>query len=426
VKRELARLNHVLIPQTRSERDRYRNARAWRRMRVLVRVFTRLTREGRFFVAVAALGVAFSLDVGRTEAHLLVFGIASLLFASVLVTPLYRLRDVAAHVRVPRRVTVGEEIAMTLTLRNDGARGQRSMRVERPRLPWDGTWAGEAPTLGELPAGGSLSAVLRARFIARGEHDVDPVRVAALVPLWLAQGQPVRTEGARFVVVPRVARVVSITMRLTRRHESGGVAAASRTGEATDLLGVRPYRAGDPVRDLHARSWARHGEPMVREYQEEHLSRVAVMIDDDTRAAGNAGADRLEAALSLAAGVVARIARGDAVVDILVIGDEPQALASERGPGALDQALDLLAAVQPGPAFSAERTFARLAPHLERLSSVVFVALAWDPARAGLAASIRRRGVDCPVLVVGAQEVREPHVRAVAPEAVTRGEALVL
>jgi uncharacterized protein (DUF58 family) len=426
VKRELARLNHVLIPATKSERDRYRNGRVGRRLRVLIRLFTRLTREGRFFFAVAVLGVAFSLDVGRTEAHLLVFGIASLLLASLLVTPAYRLAGVTANVRTPRRVTVGEEIEVTLTLRNDGERAQRAMRVERPLLPWDGTWAGEAPTLGELPPGASLTAVMQARFIARGEHDVDPLRVAALVPLWLAQGRPIRTEGARFVVVPKVARVVSVTTRLTRRNQPGGVASASGTGDTSDLLGVRPYRAGDPVRDLHARSWARHGEPMVREYQEEHLSRVAVVLDDDVRAAGTLGAERLEAALSLAAGVVARIARGDALVDLLVVGDDPQELATERGPGALDQALDLLAAVQPGAAFSAPRTFARLAPYLERLSSVVFVALAWDAARAGLAASIRARGLDCTVLVVGARDAREPLARTVAADAITRGEALAL
>jgi uncharacterized protein (DUF58 family) len=426
VKRELARLNHVLIPQTRTERERYRNGRAGRPLRLFVWLFTRMTREGRFSFAMATLGVAFSLDVGRTEAHLLVFSIGSLLFASLLLTPAYRLKDVTAHVRTPRRVTIGEEIAVTLTVRNDGDRARRTVRVERPRLPWDGTWAGEPPTLGEVPPRASLDTVMRAKFIARGEHDLDPTRLAALVPLWLAQGPPIRSEGARFVVVPKVARVQSVTMRMNRRNQPGGVPSASRTGETTDLLGVRPYRAGDPVRDLHARSWARHGEPMVREYQEEHLSRVAVIVDIDVRAGGAGGDDRLEAALSLVAGVVARVTRTDAVVDLLVVGDEPQELSSEHGPGALDQALDLLAAVQNGPAFSAERTFACLAPYLERLSAVVFVALAWDPARAGLAASIQTRGVDCPVLVVGARDAREPHARMVAVDAITRGEALAL
>ena len=420
---DLARLNHVLIPGTKSERDRYRNGRLGRRMRLLVRLFARLTREGRFFVLVATLAGVFAVDVGRTESHLLVFGVGSLLFASLLVTPLYRLRGVTSELRSPRRVTVGEEIAMTLALRNVGAKMHRCIRVERPLLPWDGSWNGEAPTLAELTPGGSVTAVLRARFAARGEHHVDPFRVSALVPLWLAQGPSLRTEGSRFVVVPKVARVTSFAIGLHRRQQPGGVASASRTGEATDLLGVRPYRPGDPVRDLHARSWARHGSPMVREYQEEHLARLGLLVDPDVRASSE---KHLEGALSLAAGIVARLARGEAVVDLLVIGEEPQVLSSERNLGALDQALDVLAAVQPLEQFSADRTFARVAPHLERLSSVILVLLAWDAERAGLAASIRARGCGCVVFVVGDRSSQDPQATTVALDAITRGEPLSL
>ena len=423
MKNELARLNHVLVPATKSERDRYRNGRIGRRIRLLVRLFSRLTREGRFFLLVVTLAGAFALDVGRTEAHLLVFAVGSLLFASLLVTPAYRLAHVTTQLRAPRRVTVGEEIAMTLSLRNVGSKTYRAVRVERPLLPWDGTWNGDAPTLAELPPNGTVSVVVRARFVERGEHHVDPFRVAALVPLWLAQGRPLRTEGGRFVVVPKVARVTTLTMGQNRRHQPGGVASASRTGEATDLLGVRPYRPGDPIRDLHARSWARHGSPMVREYQEEHLARIGVIVDCDAKASSP---HHLEAALSLTAGVVARVARGDAHVDLLVVGDEPQPLSSERNVGALDQVLDVLAAVQPTAAFSAERIFARLMPHLEHLSSVIFIALAWDAERAQLASAIRSRGVECTVLVVGETSSTERHGKTIALGAIGRGEALAL
>ncbi len=154
MKRELARLNHVLIPSTKSERDRYRNGRLGRRIRLLVRLFARLTREGRFLLFVATLAIAFALDVGRTEAHVLVFAVFSLLFASLLVTPAYRLAQVTTQLRAPRRVTVGEEIAVTIALRSDATKPYRAIRIERPLLPWDGQWAGEAPTLARAPPGG--------------------------------------------------------------------------------------------------------------------------------------------------------------------------------------------------------------------------------------------------------------------------------
>lgn len=448
MKVDLARLNHVLIPATKSERDRYRNGRAARVASVLFWGVARLTREGRFLLAAACLGAVFAVDVGRTESHLLVFGVMSLLFASLVCTPWYRLTGVTIELRAPRRVTVGEEIAITVTLKNDGPSEHRCIRIERPLLPWDGHWSGAPPVVARLAPGGRANAQALARFVARGEHHIDPLRANALLPLWLTQGRPLRTSGARFVVVPRVARVTSVTTGANRRHQPGGTASSSRTGEATDLLGVRPYRAGDPIRDLHARSWARHAAPMVREYQEEHLARLGVVVDSDitvanspngapvspargaalrrlSRAAASSD-EHLEGALSLAAGVVARLGRGDASVDLLYAGDQLHGLPADRSLGTLDRALDILASVEPGEPFSAERIIAALGGHLERMSCVVFIALGWDPPRAALAAAIRSRGVGCVVLIVGDHASRDPHGTTVSLDAITRSEELAL
>jgi uncharacterized protein (DUF58 family) len=182
------------------------------------------------------------------------------------------------------------------------------------------------------------------------------------------------------------------------------------------------YRPGDPVRDLHARSWARAGVPVVREYQQEYFTRVGVILDtskirDDVR---------FEAALSLAAGVIARLCGGETLVDVLVAGETVHRLSLGRSLGTLEQALDVLASVKPGPAFSAERVLTRLGPHLERLSSVVLLALVWDQERSRLLTTIQRRGVGCAALVLGKAEGADPGVREVPVEAILKGEALDL
>jgi uncharacterized protein (DUF58 family) len=424
VKVDFARLNHILVPPTKSERDRYRNGRLGRRLRVLAAAFLRLTREGRALLGAVFFASVFAVDVGRTETHVLLVAASALLCASLLASRAYGLAGVTAEVRAPRRVTVGEEISITLLLRNDGDRARQCLRVDRPLLPWDGSWNGPQPMMAELPPAGMASTVVRARFVSRGEHHIDPLRVAALVPLWLAQGPALRTECPRFVVVPRVARVTSLTSGRQRRHQAGGIASASRTGETTDLLGVRPYRPCDPVRDLHALSWARLGSPMVREYQEEHLARVGVLVDCDT---SSSSAEHFEAALSLAAGVIAQMGSGEARVDTLVIDEVAHALpAGSGGLATLDRALDVLAGAQEGEPFSADRVFAHLGPRLETLSTVVLVMLAWDERRAAVASTIRARGIDCVVLVVGDRSSREPDRRTVALGAIAAGEALAL
>ena len=420
---DLAELNHVLIPGSKSGRDRYRNTWFMRRLRFLGTPFMRLSREGRALLVMVCVAALFGGDLGGTQVHVLVLASASLLVSAFLFTRAYRLSGVTAGVSSPRRVTLGDEIALTISLRNEGDRAHRSIRVVPPLLPWDGAFSAPPNDIDELPSGGFVTTTTRARFTARGEHHIDPFLAVALLPLGLSQGAPLRTSGARFVVVPKVACVVSVTTPKNRRHQPGGIARASRTGDATDLLGVRPYRPGDPVRDLHARSWARHGSPMVREYQEEYFTRIGIVVDTDASAAS---AVHLEGALSLAAGVVASLCRGEALVDVLVTGEHVEKLSLGRSLGSLDQALDVLAAVRPRPGFAAEALLGRLSPHLERLSSVVLVALGWDDARAAFVAAIRARGVETLVLVVGDRASRTTHATTVPLDAITRGEALAL
>jgi uncharacterized protein (DUF58 family) len=427
LKAELARLNHILIPTTKSGRDRYRNSRVGRRLRPLRWVSSRLSFEGRVLFAVTLLAALFSANPGRTQSHVLVLATASLLLAALAFTRAYRLKGVSAELGVPRRVMLGDEISIRIELRNGSAVPQRALRVEPPLLPWDGAFITTPGDIECLEAHGRASTLARARFTARGVHELDSFRVAALLPLGLSQGPSVTTAGARFLVVPRVARVRSLELPERRRHQPGGIARAARTGDATELIGVRQYRPGDPLRDLHARSWARHGTPMVREYQEEHFMRVGVVID--TAPTGN-GAAALEAALSLAAGTIARLCRSEALVELLVTAEHDVELGSGRGPASLDQALDVLALVQSSAHFDAQRLLQRVAVHLERLSALVVVALAWDQPRRAFVSEVRARGVNPIVLVVGApgEDGAEPtaSVRWVSPDAIINGQELVL
>jgi hypothetical protein len=88
---------------------------------------------------------------------------------------------------------------------------------------------------------------------------------------------------------------------------------------------------------------------------------------------GIADSGRLEAAIELAAGVVARLSRGEALIDVLVVGDTIHQLTLGRSLGWLDQALELLAEVQRGPGLDAERLVERLKPHFGRLSAVLAI-----------------------------------------------------
>ncbi len=423
---DLARLNHVLIPTSAEERERWRTSRAGRWLRPLFRFYERTPREGQLVGSLLVLAGLAGLEVDRTDTHLVWALLTGLFGASYVAGALLRLDGVTATVSLPPRVAVGEAVTFAVTVTNATDRAHTALRCDGPFLPWDGAWTTPAATLPRLAPHAQQTFTLGARFRARGEHHLDAFRVSALVPLGLSNGPPAHTPGCRFVVVPPVAKVVKLTTPSLARHQPGGVPRVSSTGESFDLRGVRPYRAGDPIRDLHARSWARTGYPVVREYQQEYFRRVAVVLDPDTSAAPHAAV--LDALVSLAAGVASALAREDTLVDLVVVGHELHELNARGGlrSDLLGPTLDLLACVEPGEPVDPNVVMAALGPHAGRLSAVFVLTVSPSERHEALGARLRAVGIASRTLAV--YDARRPQpvpcadATMFAHDAVLRGD----
>ena len=392
--RKWARLNHILIPKSKADRDRVRATRIGRAFGLIFSVWGSLTDEGRTLSIVFPFAAAVSLEVQRTNAYFVPAILFGLLVGSLLAARSLKLDRTTIVVNAPRRVTIGDEVTFSVTCRRE-AGADVAVRVRGPFLPWDGTWTGPPPEELLLRDGENATTTMRARFIARGMHHLDPFTAAAVAPLGLACGTRKESDGAKVWVVPRVADVVRLPPTIATRHQPGGVALASKAGESMDLLGVRPYRRGDPVRDLHARTWARTGQPAVREYHQEYFTRVGVVLD-----VGFRDAERLESAIELAAGVIARLCRGEALIDVLVVGDVIHELTVGRSLGHLDQALELLAAVEQGPPLRASSLMKELEPHLAQISAVFAIVSPDAAEKHRLEERLRERGLACTTIVV--------------------------
>jgi uncharacterized protein (DUF58 family) len=423
---EFARLNHILIPATAAERERWRQSRVGRLFRPLGHLYEALTLEGQVALTLSALLGALSLDVSGVDAHLLWAPLTAMQVCSLVVARRFRLRDVTLDVALPQRVVAGEAMHFSVTVHNHSATFVHALRVDGPFLPWDGRWIVERVGIPCVAPGASVTVTLTATFSRRGEHHLDPFRVGALVPFGLAQGPAVRCTGSRFVVVPRVARVERVATPLGHRHQPGGVARVFQQGESMDLRGVRAYRPGDPIRDLHARSWARTGFPVVREYQQEYFRRVAVVVDTDAQ---EVEPEVFEAAISLTAGLVASLSRDDALVDLLVLGRKAHDLTPSRG--SLDATLDLLACVEPGAHFDPMAVTTLLAPFAPRLSSALLVTCRWDKDREAFLGQVETLGVGARAIRVQAARSSHPppphgRVTTVDAQAILSGTRLVL
>lgn len=191
-----ARLNHILIPKTKADRDRVRASRVGRVFGATFNLWGSLTDEGRTLTVVLPLAAAVAIDVQRSSAYLVPAVLFGLLIGSLVVARTLRLERTTVAVSNPRRVTIGEEVTFSVTCRREVG-DPVAVRVRGPFLPWDGTWTGDRPPEIVLADGDSATTTMRARFIARGLHHLDPFTAAAIAPLGLACGPRKESDGAK-------------------------------------------------------------------------------------------------------------------------------------------------------------------------------------------------------------------------------------
>ncbi len=422
MKLNLARLNHVLVPSTKTDRDKFRRGRWGAAIRPLAAAYRAFTMEGRVLWGFWLLCGAFGLEVQASRVYLVWCAISGVLLASLVGRKFFGVDAVRVQTSHPPRVQLGHPLNVEFELKNEGASDLHTLRLEGPFLPWDGTYLAPMPGLAELKREQKAQLRTQLQFVERGEHHLDEFTLCRVGLLGLTTGPCVTIPGARFIVLPKVARLAGLKLPLNRRHQPGGVALASQTGESRELLGIRPYRPGDPIRDLHARSYARLGVPVVREYRQEYFTRIGVVLDTDVKAADEA---TFEAAISVTAGVLSHLSQSEALIDLLVAGSRLHRLTLGRSLGFLEQGLDLLACVQSGERLEAARLSAVLAPHLSRLSAVVFVALTWNEDRRQVLHQIRTQGIGCRAIVME-PGLQAEDVSPVDPSAVVADEVLVL
>jgi uncharacterized protein (DUF58 family) len=424
VMRRVARLNHILIPDKKSERDRLRSRLPAKILGAGFAAYTHLSREGRAVLALCVpVGLA-ALDVRFSQVHLLFAILLGVLLGSWLCRPLFRVHGLRIDVSVAPRVSVGSPAHFDLTLKNQGSRSLTNLRVTAPFLPWDGRWQTTPIGLGVLEPKQRARLTAAAVFEARGEHHLDSFEIGQLVSTGLAVGPRFQSVGVRFLVVPRVAHVVSVGWEAAMAQQGDGIIAAPHRGE-TDIAGVRPYRSGDPLKHLHARTWARTGEPHVREFIDPQDEQVALIV-----MSGEPGATELqhEATLSLAAGVAAQLALHGRGLDVLACGAKRLPVSPRSGPAALDVALDrmatveLTASVAPLPAVSET---------LRHASCAVIVSAGFSTDLACLIDEARAGGLRCSwaVVVNSTEEMESPApngARILTIDDINSGRSIVL
>lgn len=361
----------------------------------------RFTRAGRFVAtASVATAIAASFPELMTGGYMF-WGFASLMIVSLAISAVSRPR-----VRVTRRIAprciAGSPVISRVTVTNIGKRALLDVGAFEFRLPRGLDLEDKVQYVSRLAPGESFEFAYKLTPQRRGVYQMPGATAVQAFPFGLTHAPVFHHQPQRLLVYPTFHPLKQLDLPAGRRYQPGGLQLVSKVGESMEYISNREYRPGDRVRDLHPRSWARVGVPVVKQYQEEFLTRIAVVVD--THLPKREMDDRLEATLSLAAAVSDYLARQEYIVDLFAAGPDLYHFEAGRSLGYLDDILDVLSCIERCPDDPFEVISPELANSLRATSTVVALFLSWDKTRQEFVQEMRRMGVQVKVIIVPRRE----------------------
>lgn len=355
----------------------------------------RLSPRGRAYLWLVFLLGFLGLDTRKNQTFVLFSVAAGILIVAALVGRFARARA-RLELTMPARATALRPLVVRgRVLPEPGAVGEALFSVPPPRGgPARLTIEPRQQVVALEGDGRDLSFTITAP--RRGRYELVSPTLRALDPFGLVAGRAPRASEQALLVYPRFYTLDHFELSHGRRHQPGGIPMSSSTGDAVEFIGTRDYRPGDAVRNIHFRSWARRGAPVVKEFQEEWFCRMALVLDTFSED----GSEAFESAISVVASITDWLARSEYVVDVLAAGPDLYRVSAGRSLAYLENVLDVLACLEPSRA----EPFATIGPtifeELAQLTSVVAVLLDWDPRRAAFLHRIRALGTEVRAIVV--------------------------
>jgi uncharacterized protein (DUF58 family) len=325
-------------------------------------------------------------------------------------------RGLSASLEAPDEAEQGIETIVELRLRNRG----RAVRWNVVAI--DRHLSGAEVAVRAIRPGERLDLATLRSPERRGEIVTGAVELRSTAPFGVVERRVRVTADARTLVLPRMFPLGELPFVRPVATNEPALRSDPRRGHGPDYLGIREYRTGDSMRHVHWGLTARHGQVMVREFEEERTRRLAIAIDTE-RDRGDAWTP-LDRACAAAASILdAAAAHGHGSRLIATTSDGEVDLLARAG---LREQLRWLARLAP-TGTSLARTLERLGPEdLRGVETVVLVVPVWpdvdvaelaaaaclladridrvecvavvddevDPALARVAAALRANGVD--------------------------------
>ena len=250
-----------------------------------------------------------------------------------------------------------------------------------------------------LEPGSQTTVFIELTPLRRGVIRFQDLRVQLPDPFGLFQRcSKVAAPAATLTVLPRRYWLPPVELPGGADFQISGESNTNAIGNSGEFTGLRDYRPGDPLRQIHWKSWARVGRPIVKELEDTFYPRFGLILD-------TVSTDRsdvtFEEAVSVAASFAASIDSSESLLDLMFIKDEAHMVTAGRGMERAEKLLEVLAGVTPERVGNFHALSQLVLRHRDDLTSCLVILNGWDEERAEFLGTLKRGGVICSPVVIG-------------------------
>ncbi len=349
---------------------------------------------------------------------------------------LFRRAKLSAVLELPRHATVGEPLRYAVRVENIGKHKLSSARLTqtppdpRPTLAefaatpepgeeernlfdrkmvyyrWQwltarrgGFTARESRETLSLAPGENRRISMALTPARRGVIPMGDVRALLPDPLGFFQKcSHIKSTPARLVVLPRRYRLPSLSMPGSAAFRIGGEETSNAIGSSGEFVGLREYRPGDPLRQIHWKSWAHTGRPMVKELEDNFFPRYALVLDTFSGAPDTAVFEEM---VSVAASFIVGLDRSESLLDLMFIAGEAHTVTAGRGLERTEKLLEVLAGVEVEHTAQLDLLAQTVIRHREKMTSCLLVLNGWDKSRENFVKTLLKAAIPCVPIVIG-------------------------
>lgn len=317
--------------------------------------------------------------------------------------------DVSAW--LPEKVTVGESVTGYITVKNLGWLPACDIMCALFGMPKGIKHIDADRSIRTIPSSEQATLPLTILADQRGDYVLPEARIHSTFPFNLMRFGKARTPEREIRVLPKFAPLENLALPFSQKMVGGEFTLDARVGDSPEFMGNRDYIPGEPVRKLDFKAWARVGRPVVREYQDERNSDVAIILDTyqpKRWRMRRKDREQLEAAVSVTAAIAHRLTEDDSVIEAFMAGADFYLFDSSATMPHFDSVVDILSEVEFVRHDPLPQITPVLSESLERVAVAVCVFIDWDESRAEFLREIFAAGCQVKLLIVNEGELSSP------------------